>query len=472
MTDKNELTLQITKLVKDKNVKELRELAAKTPSIDFAEAANDIDDITVILFVFKTVPSEYTAEIFTELSSEQQNQLIELFTDAQLRDLVQNTYTDDLVDFLEDMPANLVNRVLQKADKETRQEVNTLLNYKPNTAGSIMATEYLQVRKDATVGDVFDVIQKQGEDAVTVYDIFVTDNHRNLLGVLDLKTLLFADRSKKVEDFLTENVISVNVSTDQEEVAHLISRYDKQALPVLNNDQKLVGIVTVDDIIDVISEETTEDIARMVAVKPFEQSYRETGVLSLFKSSVPWLIVLMVLGVFSSMIINKFEAQIATVIVMSSFIPVLLDGAGNAGSQSASLVIRSLALHEYEKNEYNKIILKEFLVGLLVALTVGLFTALFIVFEFSVGIVSISTINDTVLTKFSGDWWSAVIKISGIIGLTSFISIVVARFFGALLPLLAKLANKDPAFMSNPLLTTIVDITTLLIYFVLISIFF
>lgn len=472
MTDKNELTLQITKLVKDKNVKELRELAAKTPSIDFAEAANDIDDITVILFVFKTVPSEYTAEIFTELSSEQQNQLIELFTDAQLRDLVQNTYTDDLVDFLEDMPANLVNRVLQKADKDTRQEVNTLLNYKPNTAGSIMTTEYLQVRKDATVGDVFDVIQKQGEDAVTVYDIFVTDNHRNLLGVLDLKTLLFADRSKKVEDFLTENVISVNVSTDQEEVAHLISRYDKQALPVLNNDQKLVGIVTVDDIIDVISEETTEDIARMVAVKPFEQSYRETGVLSLFKSSVPWLIVLMVLGVFSSMIINKFEAQIATVIVMSSFIPVLLDGAGNAGSQSASLVIRSLALHEYEKNEYNKIILKEFLVGLLVALTVGLFTALFIVFEFSVGIVSISTINDTVLTKFSGDWWNAVIKISGIIGLTSFISIVVARFFGALLPLLAKLANKDPAFMSNPLLTTIVDITTLLIYFVLISIFF
>lgn len=468
MANIKDLRNEIIELVETKNVVALRELAESTPSIDFAEACNEIDDLQILLFVFKTVPSEYTAEVYTELSSNQQNHLIEFLTDKQVLELIENTYTDDIVDFLEDMPANLVNKVLKNADKQTRQDINSLLNYRQDTAGSIMATEYIRVRPESTVKESLDYIKKVGEDAVTIYDIFVVDHFRNLIGVIDLKTLLLSDESQVINDLLTTNFISVNVYADQEEVAHLFKRYDKSTMAVLNNDQKMIGVITVDDIIDVITEEQTEDIAKMAAVKPIEKSYRETNVVSLFKSAAPWLLSLIVFSVFTSLIINSFEAEIAKVIVMSSFIPFLLDSAGNAGSQGAAMVIRSLALKEYDKGEYKKIVVKELLVGLLLAVTVGVFTFFFINLEFIIGFVKVDTIGGATFAKWSADWWFAVLKVSAIVGTTAFISTAVARLLGALLPLTAKLIKRDPALMANPLLTTIADITTLVIYFLLI----
>jgi|BioPla2DNA2_1021312.scaffolds.fasta_scaffold07927_4 magnesium transporter len=470
MEDKFELLEHLRIIIDNRDVKALREFCNTIEPVDFADAANNIEDVSKLLFVFRTVESEYTAEVFTELSAEQQNRLIELFSDKQLKDLIENTYTDDIVEFLTDMPSNLVNRVLQKADKETRRDINTILNYQPYTAGSLMTTEYIELRGNLTVKQALDYIRENGQDAITIYDIFIIDNKRNLVGVVGLDKLIFSDDNEEIAEIAKIEPVFVHVSTDQEEVARLFKRYDKTTLPVLNKDNKMVGVITVDDIIDVIVEEHTEDIARMAAVAPLEKSYRESSIMSLVKSSLPWLILLMVLGIFSSLIINKFESQIATVIIMSSFIPLLLASAGNAGTQTASIVIRSLALNEYHKGEYRKIIGKEIKTGLLVALGLGLFTFVFIPLLFIIGIVNVTQLEDLTFVKWSPNWWISILEISGTISITITISIVISKFVGAILPLTARLIKKDPALMSNPFITTISDIVTLIIYFLLIMV--
>jgi magnesium transporter len=470
MEDKFELLEHLRIIIDNRDVKALREFCNTIEPVDFADAANNIEDVSKLLFVFRTVESEYTAEVFTELSAEQQNRLIELFSDKQLKDLIENTYTDDIVEFLTDMPSNLVNRVLQKADKETRRDINTILNYQPYTAGSLMTTEYIELRGNLTVKQALDYIRENGQDAITIYDIFIIDNKRNLVGVVGLDKLIFSDDNEEIAEIAKIEPVFVHVSTDQEEVARLFKRYDKTTLPVLNKDNKMVGVITVDDIIDVIVEEHTEDIARMAAVAPLEKSYRESSIMSLVKSSLPWLILLMVLGIFSSLIINKFESQIATVIIMSSFIPLLLASAGNAGTQTASIVIRSLALNEYHKGEYRKIIGKEIKTGLLVALGLGLFTFVFIPLLFIIGIVNVTQLEDLTFVKWSPNWWISILEISGTISITITISIVISKFVGAILPLTARLIKKDPALMSIPFITTISDIVTLIIYFLLIMV--
>ncbi|MGI6675559.1 MAG: magnesium transporter [Bacilli bacterium] len=470
MEDKFELLEHLRIIIDNRDVKALREFCNTIEPVDFADAANSIEDVSKLLFVFRTVESEYTAEVFTELSTEQQNRLIELFSDKQIKDLIENTYTDDIVKFLTDMPSNLVNRVLQKADKETRRDINTILNYQPYTAGSLMTTEYIELRGNLTVKQALDYIRENGQDAITIYDIFIIDNKRNLVEVVGLDKLIFAEDNEEIAEIAKIEPVFVHVSTDQEEVARLFKRYDKTTLPVLNKDNKMVGVITVDDIIDVIVEEHTEDIARMAAVAPLEKSYRESSIMSLVKSSLPWLILLMVLGIFSSLIINKFESQIATVIIMSSFIPLLLASAGNAGTQTASLVIRSLALNEYHKGEYRKIIGKEIKTGLLVALGLGLFTFAFIPLLFIIGIVNVTQLEDLTFVKWSPNWWISILEISGTISITITISIVISKFVGAILPLTARLIKKDPALMSNPFITTISDIVTLIIYFLLIMV--
>jgi magnesium transporter len=470
MEDKFELLEHLRIIIDNRDVKALREFCNTIEPVDFADAANSIEDVSKLLFVFRTVESEYTAEVFTELSTEQQNRLIELFSDKQIKDLIENTYTDDIVKFLTDMPSNLVNRVLQKADKETRRDINTILNYQPYTAGSLMTTEYIELRGNLTVKQALDYIRENGQDAITIYDIFIIDNKRNLVEVVGLDKLIFAEDNEEIAEIAKIEPVFVHVSTDQEEVARLFKRYDKTTLPVLNKDNKMVGVITVDDIIDVIVEEHTEDIARMAAVAPLEKSYRESSIMSLVKSSLPWLILLMVLGIFSSLIINKFESQIATVIIMSSFIPLLLASAGNAGTQTASLVIRSLALNEYHKGEYRKIIGKEIKTGLLVALGLGLFTFAFIPLLFIIGIVNVTQLEDLTFVKWSPNWWISILEISGTISITITISIVISKFVGAILPLTARLIKKDPALISNPFITTISDIVTLIIYFLLIMV--
>ena len=310
MEDKFELLEHLRIIIDNRDVKALREFCNTIEPVDFADAANNIEDVSKLLFVFRTVESEYTAEVFTELSAEQQNRLIELFSDKQLKDLIENTYTDDIVEFLTDMPSNLVNRVLQKADKETRRDINTILNYQPYTAGSLMTTEYIELRGNLTVKQALDYIRENGQDAITIYDIFIIDNKRNLVGVVGLDKLIFSDDNEEIAEIAKIEPVFVHVSTDQEEVARLFKRYDKTTLPVLNKDNKMVGVITVDDIIDVIVEEHTEDIARMAAVAPLEKSYRESSIMSLVKSSLPWLILLMVLGIFLHLLLISLKAKL------------------------------------------------------------------------------------------------------------------------------------------------------------------
>lgn len=463
--------LELKQLINAKKIKDLREFCEQLEPVDFAEIGDYLAPVD-LLFVFKTVKSDYTAEVFTFLKQEVQESLLNLFTDKQVMELIENTFTDDIADFLEDMPANLVAKVLDKADKETRNDINLLLNYKPETAGSILTREFIELKENLTVLEALERIRLIGKDAVTIHSTFVIDNRRNLVGVLYIEDLIFAKSEQKIGDVCEKDFITVQVNDDQEHVAEIFQRYDRNVLPVLNSDQKLVGVITVDDIIDVISDEASEDIEKMAAVRPLEKSYRESNVLTLVKSSSPWILILMVLGAFSTFVLNRFEANIASVLIMSTFIPLLLNTAGNSGTQSAALVTRSITLREYDKNEYGLIIWKELKIAFFVGLLVALFAFLMIFLEFIVGIVNLSTINGVILSKWSNGWWLEITKISLVISLTLFVAITIAKLVGATLPIIAKMVKLDPALMANPLVTTTVDIVVLVLYFTFITIIF
>lgn len=462
---------QLKDIIAHRDVKNLRLFCESFEAVDFAEIANYLAPVD-LLFVFKTVKSEYTADVFTFLNKDVQEALLGLFSDRQVVELIDNTFSDDIADFLEDMPANLVSKVLDKADKVTRNDLNILLNYKPETAGSILTREYIELRETLSVSDALEKIRQIGKDAVTIHSTFVIDHKRNLVGVLYIEDLLFAEPNQKIGDVCEKDFITVQVNDDQEHVADVFQRYDRNVIPVLNSDRKLVGIITVDDIIDVISDEASEDIEKMAAVTPLENSYRDSGVLTLVKSSAPWILILMVLGAFSTFILNRFEQSIASVIIMSTFIPLLLNTAGNSGTQSAALVTRSITLKEYDKDEYMLIIWKELRIAFFVGLIVALFSYIMINLEFIIGIVNVSEINGVLLNKWSQDWWMEITKISTVIALTLFVAITVAKLVGASLPIIAKLVKLDPALMANPLVTTTVDIVVLVLYFGFITILF
>lgn len=462
---------ELKDIIAKKDIETLRSFCDSFEPVDLAEIANQLQPLD-LLFVFKTVTSEYTAEVFTYLDQQVQENLLNLFTDKQVMELIENTFSDDIADFLEDMPANLVSKVLDKADKATRNDINLLLNYKPETAGSILTREYIELKENLSVSDALDKIRKIGKDAITIHSTFVIDAKRNLVGVLYIEDLLFARPDEKIGDVCEKDFITVQVNDDQEHVASVFQRYDRNVIPVLNTDHKLVGVITVDDIIDVITDEVSEDIEKMAAVTPLEKSYRESSTLTLVKSSAPWILILMVLGVFSTLILNRFEENIASVIIMSTFIPLLLDTVGNSGTQSAALVTRSLTLKEYDKSEYGLIIWKELRIAFVVGIVVALFALVMINLEFIIGIVRLSEIDGVMLAKWSEGWWRETIKVSLTISLTLFVAITIAKVVGASLPIIAKLVKLDPALMANPLVTTIVDIVVLVLYFGFIAILF
>lgn len=451
----------LIELIQKKDIIKLREIFESTPAIDLAEIANEFDNVADILFIFKTINSEYTAELFSWLNADQREKLLHIFTDKQLMELVENSYTDDIVDFLEDLPANLVNRILQNADKETRETINKLLNYKENTAGSIMTTEYVELKSNLSVEDALTKIRKIGRDAVTIYTTFVIDSKRNLVGALYLDDLLFAEPNVKISDIMNEDFLTVHVNTDQEEVATLFKRYDKTVVPVLNDDNKMIGVITIDDVIDVIEQEATEDISHMAAVKPLEDSYSDSSILKIARSCTPWLIALMVLGVFSAIILNRFEHTLAQVVILTAFIPTLMDTGGNAGNQSATLITRALALDEFDQKAFLRIVWKETRVAFIVATMVGIFAFFWVFFEIAVGLIA----YETGFGLFTLGWFVEIARIAGLIGATLFTAILIGKVVGAALPLLARALKKDPALMATPFVTTIVDVTALLVYF-------
>lgn len=469
-------TAQIEKLIDEKKVKNIRQLFEVVPTIDIAEALSDIEDTKKIIFVFKTVKSEYTADLFTELKPELKEDIINLLSNDELADILEQQFTDDLVDDLEELPANIVTRVLRNVPKERRATINKLLNYKEDSAGSIMTTEFGVLLSNLTADEAIAEIRKTGKNKETIYTLFVMDNKRNLVGTLDLDDLIFAKGDQKITEIMNRDFVTVNVNDDQEEVANVVKRYDLNAVAVLNNDGRLIGLVTVDDVMDIIEEETTEDISKMQMVSPLEDSYLETSPLKMAKKCVPWIVVLLILGTFSSMVLSIFEDRIASIAILAAFIPVLMDTGGNAGGQTIALMIRGISLQEFGPKDFWKIIRKEAVSAVIIAVCVGIFAFIWFSVEQYFGIVTNSNLGYDA-SIWIGNCWSSeflleVIKVSGLVAGTLTIGMFLSKMVAVLLPMGAAAIKKDPAIVSQPLLTTIVDVTSLLVYFGMASLIF
>ena len=415
---------------------------------DIAEMLEEFPPNQRLLF-FRLLSKENAAETFVELDPDTQETLIHGITDAELREVLDEIYIDDAVDIVEERPATIVKRILQNTDSETRRSINALLKYPDDSAGSIMTPEYVDLKKGMTVEDAFKRIRRTGVDKETIYTCYVTDDSRHLLGVTTVKELLLHDYDDVIEDFMETNIIYVNTLDDQELAAQQLSKYDFLALPVVDMEERLVGIITVDDALDVIQEENTEDIQKMNAMLPTEKTYLKTTVFETWKSRFPWLLLLMVSATFTGSIITGFEEKLATLTILTAFIPMLMDTGGNSGGQASVTIIRAMSLSEVTFKDYFRVIWKELRVGLACGLTLA------VVNFFKIWLV------DRML--FHNDEITLIIDVA--ICLTLVVEIVFAKFIGCSLPMLAKKVGFDPAVMSSPFITTIVDAVALLLFF-------
>lgn len=462
--EREELREKVLSLIENKQSKQLKELFETTPEIDIAEALSDVEDVKILLFLIRVIGSEHSADLFAELTQEQQENIINAFTDKELLNMLENSFADDIVDSLEDMPANLASRVLTVAPKELRKDINTLLNYEDDTAGSVMTTEYLSFLNTDKVKDVISSIREKGKDAETVYTLFIRDNKRTIVGTVNLDDLIFAQDNQTMDDIMSRDFIVCHVNDDQEAIANKFKRYDLHAMAVVNRENKIIGIITVDDIIDVIVEEANEDIAHLSNVGTVEDGYLKTPIWKLLLKCVPWIIALMILQIFSTMILSKFDQALASFIVLSVFTPLIMDAGGNSGGQTTTIIVRAMALDEFQRGDFKKVVWKEFRLSLLIALIIGLFAFGWLMFEMSVGIVTL----DATLAKYPTlDKIQVELIVSTLVACTLFITMVVSRLVGCILPFIAKLFKRDPAVMCGPLTTTCVDIISLVAYFLL-----
>lgn len=444
-------------IIQSKDIKKLREYVQDHDAVDIATAMDDMSDVD-ILFLFKTVSSEYTAEIFSYMDSDDQQKVAESLSSSQVQDLIKELSTDDLVDFVEDLPANLIKKILDctgKDDINRRVTVNAFLHFEKDTAGSIMTTEFVEIKSGATVKEALAKIKKVGRDAETIDTTFVIDSSRHLIGTLNLDELIFAEEDTIVDTIMDDDYVSTVTSTDQEEIGELFKKYDLHVMPVVNKDHRLIGIITIDDIMDVMEDEATEDIQKMAGTSPIDTPYLKTSVLKIAKSRIVWLLVLMISATFTSLIINKFESVLSVVPVLSVFIPMLMDTSGNAGNQTTTTITRALGIGDVDTSDYFKILFKEFRVSLITGFIVALFNFLWIFIELKTGIISNSTDG-------LSEW-----RIALQVAITLYIVIIFAKCLGASLPILAKKLHLDPALMAGPLITTIIDALSLLTFFLL-----
>lgn len=464
--NKSILRQWILSAISHRSGKELKEIFETIPNIDIAEAISDVEDPKILLYIFRVVGSEYSADFFSELTSEQQEIVIGAFSDKELIDLISDSYADDIVDTIEEMPANIVSRVLKACPKDLRGDVNRLLNYKENTAGSVMTTEYIEMKDSITVKEAIDIVRTKGKDAETVYTIFVRDSRRTLVGTVELSDLIFSKEDEVLSDIMDKDFVCCNVNDDQEDVAKMFKRYDLTALAVVNSEKKIVGIITIDDVVDIMEQEVSEDIAHMAAITDMEDPYLKTPVLKLVLKCVPWIIALMVLQVFSTMILSSFEGAITRFAILAVFTPLIMDAGGNSGGQTTTMIVRSLSLDEFGKKDYWKVVLKELRVASIIGAIVAVFAFGWLMFEMSVGIVDTSTID----TQVQATWGNKVAYeclIAALVGGTLFVTMIISRLVGCSLPFLAKLIKLDPAVMCGPITTTLVDIVSLITYFLL-----
>lgn len=425
---------------------QFKERARDIAPVDIAEGLDELADDVLTLRFYRMLPKDISSDVFSYMTSDQQQLIAESATNTELRDLVSDMYLDDTVDFLEEMPANVVKKVLQNADENTRALINQFLNYPENSAGSLMTIEYVDLHDYFTVRKALDYIRRTGIDKETVYTCYVIDDARRLVGQVSLRKLIVAPESASVRSIMEENPICATTTDDQEAVADDFRRYDLTSIAVCDKEHRLVGIITVDDIVDVIQEENTEDIKKMAAIIPSDEAYMKTGVLHLVAHRLPWLLLLMISATFTSTIITHFEALLSSAVVLTAFIPMLMDSAGNSGSQTSVTVIRNMALGEVELRDWLAVLGKE----VRVALVTG---------------AALAAVNFLRMAVFT----SASTMIAATVSVTLMCTVVIAMIVGCLLPMAAKRLGFDPAVMASPMITTIVDACSLIIYFLIAS---
>ncbi|MBE6920404.1 MAG: magnesium transporter [Ruminococcaceae bacterium] len=438
----------LLKMLEEKKYLTLREMLSTMNPSDVAGLFADLEDVKIPL-VFRLLPKELAAETFVEMEPDAQELLIRSFSDNELKQIVDELYVDDAADLVEEMPANVVKRILKQADPEMRKSINQILRYPENSAGSLMTTEYVALRPQMTVEEAILRIRRQGVDKETIYTCYVTEG-RKLIGLVTVKDLLLADDDEtQVQDIMLTNLISVTTHTDQEEVVRMFDKYNFLALPVVDGENRLVGIVTFDDAMDVMVDEVTEDMELMGGMLPSEKTYMRSSVFELFKNRIPWLMLLMVSATFTGLIITAFEGALAAQVALTAFIPMLMGTGGNSGSQSSVTVIRALSLGELEFSDIGRVIWKELRTAILcgIALAVVCFAKIWLIDRMLMGNEEITLL------------------INAVVCLTLAVTVVCAKFVGCILPMVAKALHLDPAVMASPFISTIVDALSLLVYF-------
>lgn len=436
-----ELENKIMEMIEQKHYKLLKDKISEFNSYDLAELLGRLPEKNMLL-LFRLLPKDLAADTFVEMDTEQQKALIDSFSDNELKEVIEELYIDDMVDIVEEMPANVVKRILKNSTDSTRKTINQILNYPQDSAGSIMTTEYVSLRSSMTIADAIAKIRRIGLDSETIEVCYVTDNVNHLIGQIALRTIVLSDDDKTIEELMDRNVIYANTFDDQEEVANMFGKYDLTVVPVVDKDKRMVGIVTIDDAWDVMERETTEDIEIMAAITPTDTPYLKKTAFDIWKSRMPWLLILMISASFTGMIITGFQDALKKYVILTAYIPMLMDTGGNSGSQSSATIIRGLSLHEMEFRDIFKVLWKESRVAILCGFT-------------------LATINFIKLMLFD----QVGLKVALIVNITLVLTVLVAKTVGSALPMAAKRVGFDPAVMSAPFITTIVDAISLIFYF-------
>lgn len=435
----------IKDLLHNKKWAKLKIILEEMNEQDIAELFMELSERDLTL-IYRLLPKELAAEVFVNMEPEYQEALIRAFSDSELREVLDELYVDDAVDIIEEMPATLVKRILKHTDPEMRKSINEILRYPEDSAGSIMTTEYVDLKRNMTVSDAFTRIRRTGVDKETIYTCYVTDSKRKLKGVVTAKELLLSDENDLIRDIMETNVISVSTREDKEIVADLFQKYDFLALPVVDGEERLVGIVTVDDAIDVLQEEMTEDIEKMAAITPTDKPYLKMSVFENYKKRIPWLMLLMVSATFTEKIINHFEGALTACVALTAFIPMLTGTCGNCGAQSSATIIRGMSLGDIQFRDTFKVIMKEMAIAIACGFT-------------------LACVNFAKLMIFDDVGVFVALAVS----VTMLMAVIFAKVVGSILPVFAKKIGFDPAVMSSPFISTIVDAVTLLIYFTIAS---
>lgn len=437
----------LNELLRSKKWQELKEILTEMNEQDIAELFMELEERDLTL-IYRLLPKELAAEVFVNMEPEYQELLIRAFSDTELREVLDELYVDDAVDLIEEMPATLVKRILKHTDLDTRKSINEILRYPEDSAGSLMTIEYVDLKRSMTVADAFTRIRRTGIDKETIYTCYVTDSKRKLKGYVTVKDLLLADENAQIRDIMEDNVISISTYEDKEIVADLFQKYDLVVLPVVDQENRLVGIITVDDAIDVLQEEVTEDMELMAGITPTDKPYLRMSVFENFKKRIPWLMLLMVSATFTEKIITHFEGTLTACVALTAFIPMLTGTCGNCGNQSSSTIIRGLSLGEIEFRDTFKVIFKELSIAIICGITLAI-------------------VNFLKLMIFDDISW----QIALVVSITMIAAVVFAKVMGSILPVIAKKIGFDPAVMSSPFISTIVDAVTLIIYFAIASSF-